>query len=257
MSHPKAIPSIETADPRWKDLYRIGGLASLLAALLVVVAVIAFFIWPYKPGNASTADILTALQTDRLGGLISLDLLMLVIVSVTILPALAMYVALKPVNESYALIALVLWLVAVGLIIPARPLVELVSLSGKYSTATTEAARSQYLAAGEALLAVFSGTAWLVFNVLSLVSGLISSLLMLRSKTFTKLTAYVGILNSLAGFGFLIPVIGLVLLLASTIGTPIWYLLVARTFFRLGWGKAAASQAVSPSTGVTVENPPR
>jgi hypothetical protein len=252
----QAFPA-DAADSRWKNLYRIGGITSLMAAILVIMAVIAFFIWPYKPGYTSTANIFTLLQRDRLGGLISLDLLMLVIVPMTILPSLALYVALKPVNESYALIALVLWLTAVGLIVPARPLAELVTLSEKYAAATTEGARSQYLAAGEALLALFSGTAWMLYNILSLVSGLISSCLMLRSKPFTKLTAYLGVINSIAGFGFLIPVVGPVLLFVSTVGTPIWYTLVARTFFRLGWGKSAASKAASPSTAVSVENPAR
>jgi multisubunit Na+/H+ antiporter MnhB subunit len=44
--------SISTADPRWKDLYRIGGIASLLLAGLIAFAVIAYFIWPYTPGFA-------------------------------------------------------------------------------------------------------------------------------------------------------------------------------------------------------------
>jgi hypothetical protein len=231
----------ESVEPRWKDLYRIGGISCIIAAVLVIFAIIAFFIWPYKPGFTSTINIFTTLQNDRLGGLISLDLLMLVIVPLTILPSLALYVALKRVNESYALIALVLGVIAVASLIPARPLAELVFLSDKYAVATSEAARSQYLAAGEALLAVFSGTAWMVYNVFSVVSGLISSLLMLRSHSFSKTTAYVGIINSIAGFGFFIPVIGIILLFVSTIGTPIWYILIARTFFRLGGGQSNAS----------------
>ena len=61
-------------------------------------------------------------------------------------------------NESYALLALVLGLIAAVLIVPARPISELFSLSELYAAATTDAARSQYLAAGEAILALFDGT---------------------------------------------------------------------------------------------------
>jgi hypothetical protein len=234
-SSPNPATAADIPDTRWRDLYRIGSISSIIVAGLVIFAVIAFLIWPYKPGVTSTADIFAALQTDRLGGLMSLDLLLLVIELITVLPLLALYVALKRVNESWALIALVLGLIAVVLIVPARPLAELVSLSGKYAAATTETTRSQYLAAGDALLELFAGTAWIVFTVFLGLSGLISSLLMLRSNVFSKTTAYVGIISSIPGFGFFIPVIGPLLLFVSTFGGIAWYALIARAFFRLGW----------------------
>ncbi len=150
---------ISTTDPRWKDLYLIGGIASLLLAGLIAFAVIAYFIWPYTPGFVSTEDIFVALQTDRLGALFSLDVMMLVTAPVDIFLFTALYVALKPVNESFALIALVLGLMAIALLIPTKPLAELVFLSQQYAAAITETARSQYLAAGEALLTLAGGTA--------------------------------------------------------------------------------------------------
>lgn len=56
------ITDAESADPRWKDLYRIGGIASILITVAILFAIAAFFIWPFKPGGASTADIFAALQ---------------------------------------------------------------------------------------------------------------------------------------------------------------------------------------------------
>ena len=67
-----------------------------------------------------------------------------------------------------------------------------------------------------------------------MLSGLISSLLMLRSPIFGKITAYVGIVTSLFGFGFIIPVIGPLLLFVNTMLSVIWNILVARGFFQLG-----------------------
>ncbi len=174
------------------------------------------------------------LQKDRLGGLISLDLPMLLIVPLSILPSLAMYVALKRVNESYALIALVLALIAVATLIPARPLAELVSLSEKFATATSEAERGQYLAAGESLHSLFNGTAWIAQTVFFMLSGLINCLLMVRTRLFSKATAYVGIISNVAGLGFFAPVVGIALLFASTIVGVIWSILVGWDFLRLG-----------------------
>lgn len=228
------VTETEIADPRWKDLYRIGGISSILIAVLVIFAIIAFFIWPFKPGFTSTENIFTTLQTDRLGGLMSLDLPFIVIVLINILPLLALYVALKRVNEPYALIALVSGLIAVVALIPSRPLAELVLLSEKYATATTEVAKSQYLAAGESLHALFNGTAWMVYTILTGGSTLISSLLMIRSNAFSKVTAYIGICSGIGGPGIFIPVVGIPLSLLATLGGVIWYILISRRLLQLG-----------------------
>lgn len=224
----------ESIDLRWTDLYKIGGISCIAIAVLVILSVFAFFIWPFKPGSASTADILMALQNDWLGGLISLDIFMVIINIINILPLIALYTALKRVNESYALIAFVFGLIAVVSLIQARPLTELFYLSNKYASAVTEAEISKYLAAGEVLHLLFNGTAWIVYTIFSGVSGLISALLMLRSTSFSKATAYVGIITCTPAFGFFIPVIGQILLFLGTIGSVVWNVLIAKTFFKLG-----------------------
>jgi hypothetical protein len=223
----------EIADPRWKDLYRIGGISSILLAASILFAILAFFIWPFKPGFTSTENIFVALQADRLGGLMSLDLPMLLIVPINILAFLAMYVALKRVNESYALIALVLALIAVVLLIPSRPLAEMVLLSDKYTVATSETEQTRYLAAGESLHALFNGTAWMAQTVFFIFAGLFNCLLMLHTRFFSKSTAWTGIIISLIGMGFFLPVIGMVLLFLNTIGSVFWFIMMARDFFRL------------------------
>lgn len=170
-------------------------------------SVIATFIWPYTPGFASTEDTFVSLHTHRLGALFSLDVPMLVTAPVDILPFAALYVALRRVSESCALIALVLGLMAIALLIPTKPLAELVSLSEQHIAATTETARSQHLAAGEALLSLSGSTAWINFSLFSITSCLLSSLLMLRSKSFREATAYIGVVNSIFAFGITVPVL--------------------------------------------------
>ncbi len=224
----------EIVDERWRDLYRLGGIASLLVAASIALAVLAYFIWPYTPGVVTTENILVTLHTDRVGGLIALDVLTVPIILLNVLPLLALYAALRRINESYALIALVLGVIAVPMLLTARPITELVMLSDKFATATTEALRSQYLAAGDALLEHFSGTAWLVESFCLIVSGLISAVLMLRSPIFGRPTAYVGIATSLFGFGFILPVIGPLLFLVNTVLSIVFSILVARGLFRLG-----------------------
>lgn len=230
------------ADPRWRDLYKVGGITTIILELLIVLGGISFAIWPYTPGYASTAKILSMLHNDRIGGLMSLDFLLFLSNFFGILIFLALYVSLKSINESYALIALVLGLLAAVLIVPARPMAELVTLSDGYATAATDQAKNQFLIAGEAILAQFNGTAYLTNTFLGGVSLLVSSLLMLRSRIFSKATAYVGIITNLAVCLFFIPVIGTYLLFLCLPGYVIWYVQLGRTFFRLGRNNPQTTQ---------------
>jgi hypothetical protein len=233
------ITEIEIADPRWKDLYKIGFFACIAIPVSIALAIIAYFIWPYTPGFTSVENIFVMLQNDRLAGLMSLDLMMLFIIPIMILHLLALYVALKSVNESYALIALIFGIIANILILVARPMREMVYLSNQYAAATTETAQAQYLAAGETFHAIFGGTAWLCWNIMTGVSYLVSCFLMLRSNVFSKGTAYVGIALFVVGSGIYIPMLA-ILSLVSTIASVVWFPMQARAFHRLGWGQSKA-----------------
>jgi hypothetical protein len=224
----------ETVDPRYKTIHRLGGIASVLIAVSIVFAVAAYFIWPYKGNTTSIETIFAILQSDRLGGLISLDISMLLIAPLNILMFLAIYAALKQENESWALIALVMALIAVVLVIVCRPLVELTVLSDHYAAATDPTEKLRYLAAGEVLRSSLDGTAWMMQTVFFMVAGLINCLLMLCTTFFSKTTAWLGIINSIIGLGFFLPGVGLLLLFVNTIGSVPWCLLLARDLFRLG-----------------------
>ena len=224
---------MEFVDPRWKDLYRFGGMTGIIMAIWIVLAVIGFFIWPYKPGFESTQNVFVLLKNDRLGGLIALDGPNLLANLLMPILYLALYGALKRVNESYALIALVLGLMGAILIIPARPIAELVILSDSYASAVTDTARHQFLLAGDVLLTHFNGVAWMINILLTSFSGVITSLLMLRCKIFSKTTAYLGLFTGVFSLGFMIPIIGTLLLFLTTITSIFWLCLVGRRLFEL------------------------
>lgn len=220
-------------DPRYITLYRLGGIAGIVSAVLIVLAITVYFIWPYTGNTTSIDAILDILQTDRLGGLISLDISMLVIAPINIVTFLGLYAALRRVDESIALIALILALLAVGLVIVCRPLVELLTLSDQYAAATDAAERMRILATGEVLRTQLDGTAWATQTLFFMLAGLLNSSLMLRAAFFSKATAWLGIVVSAVGLGFFLPTIGLPLLFLNTIGSVPWCLLVARDLFRI------------------------
>jgi hypothetical protein len=220
--------------PRWRDLYRAAGVAAIVSEIVIILGLVTYFIWPYAPGTQSTQTIFLNLQGNTLAALISLDLFLFIGNLFSILLFLGLYVSLRTVNESYALIALAVGLIAVVLLVHARPLMELYSLSGQYAAATTEAAKSQYLAAGDALLASFDGVGWFLNTLLGGLSLLVSSILMLRSDVYSKATAYVGIVSNVAVCCFFVPVVGIFLLFVSVVGYAIWYIMLGRRFLQLG-----------------------
>ena len=122
----------------------------------------------------------------------------------------------------------------------------MLSLSSQYAAATTEAQRSLFVAAGQAMLAIYQGTAFDMSYVLLAVAPLIISVVMLRSKSFGKVTACVGIVANVLELGSFVPVIGVFLSLVSVVGLLIWYILIARRLFLLAQG---ASKKEAPQLG--------
>ena len=62
------------AETAWKDLYRLAGVAVLSMAAIIVLSIAGFAIWPYAPGTNTTTEIFTLIQSNRLAGLVVLDL---------------------------------------------------------------------------------------------------------------------------------------------------------------------------------------
>ena len=94
------------------------------------------------------------------------------------------------------------------------------------------------LAAGQAILAIFQGSAFNVSYELIAVSGLILAVAMLQSHTFGRRTAYVGIVFYALS---LVPAsagtVGLVFSLASLVPMVVWLILVARRLWQLAQGE--------------------
>lgn len=235
----KQIPYSNAVRSRWKDLYIIGGICGILTSILIALAIVIYFIWPYQPGLTSPSEIFSTIQANTFKGLMSLDFMMVIATFFLIPFFLAVYISTKHVNESYALIALVFGLISCVLAFFMRPIAEMFYLSGQYAAATTDALRSQYLAAGEALSAIFNGTAWILYFISFGIELLISSLLMLKIEAFKKITAWLGIFQTIGIFSIFAVIIPetaqitTMLNLVTTLIWTVWNVLVARTLFQL------------------------
>jgi len=202
----------------------------MVATLPVALAV--FFIWP--PPTA-IADWFAYLQSNRLVGVINLDLVLLIDQVLFVPIILALYVTLRRVDESLVLLGTVGGLIgAVLLMVSREATFSLLSLSDQYAMAADDAQRAVTLAAGQTLLTAFNGTSFSVGYALVGLSGLLITSVMLRSSAFSKATARWGIATyALAVLPPTIGPVGLVLSLVSLVPLVPFLLLLARRFFQL------------------------
>ena len=224
-------PCAKRADPRWNNLYKVGAAAALAMLAIMAAQVIVFIAWPPPE---TVEGFFTLFQQNWLLGLASLDLLYIVNNALLILLYLALYAALKRTAESAMLIALVLGLVGIAAYNASNTAFEMLALSSQYAAAGTDAQRAIFLGAGQAMLAIYRGTAFDVYYVLNAAALLILTVVMLRSTIFSKTTACIGIV---AGVLMIIPstagTIGLIFSLASLVPWAVFSALVARRFFQL------------------------
>ena len=216
-----------------KTIFKLGSIVAILSMILITFSIVAYFIWPYKGNTTDIEVILLVLQTDRLGGLISLDVSMLIIGPITLITFLSIYYLVKQVDEPLAFFALLLNIIAVVLVILCRPLIELVTLSNQFALATDTIEKARILSAGEVFRTQMDGTAWTIQTAFFMIAGLINNSLMLKTAYFKKRTAWTGIVISAIGLPFFLPGIGLIFLFFNTIGSIPWLIFVAFDLYKI------------------------
>jgi hypothetical protein len=220
------------ATDAWKTLYRVSAVAALIVAVFTPLQIILFLGWP-PPG--SVAGYFALFQSNRLLGLLDLDLLMIIDELLMIPLLLALYIALRRSNPSLILIATALGLISVALYCVSREATFTMSaLSDQYAVATTEAQKTMLLTIGQMMLATYNGTVFDLYYILGAVGGLITAIVMLRSHIFSRFTGYAGLVMS--GLMLVPPTIGpvgLMLSLFSLVPMMIWLILLARRFLQL------------------------
>jgi hypothetical protein len=216
-----------------KKLYTTGGGIAITILVIMVVSVAGYIAWPNAAGVTPTVEIFNLVQTNVWAAFIALDLGLSITNLISIILYLALYMALRNVSETFALTSLILGLVAAASLIAARPLFEIFTLSNLYSAAGSEIEQALYLTTGETLLVQFHGAAWHTYMFLGALASLIDALLMLRSQSFSRVLAYIGIITFAINLLFWIPVVGFMLLFVAMLFSVPWYILLARDFFRL------------------------
>ena len=212
-------------------LYKIGGIMAIIIVILIPVQMIIFISFP-PPDNA--LDFFNLFNKNWLLGLLSLDLLYILNNVLLIFVYLGLYAALRRVNQSYMIIALILGFIGIAAYFASTVAFEMLSLSKQYAIAETIELKIQCLTSGQIMLVTYKGTAFDVYYVLNAIALIIISKVMLHDNTFSKSTAIGGLIS---GILMLIPTtagtIGLTFGIASLIPWTIFSILIAKRFFKL------------------------
>ncbi|RJQ28418.1 MAG: DUF4386 family protein [Peptococcaceae bacterium] len=241
------VADAETADSAWKTLYKVAGVAALVAMSANLLDVILGFgeteIFTY--GAKTATDWFALFRDNWFKGLYTLGILNIVYMTCMAPIYYALYGAHRRKNSTAAALAMILFLVGMTIYISNNAAIPMLVLSGKYAAAATDAQRTLFAAAGEAVLAQgedFTPGSFIGL-ILSGIAAITISIVMLRGRIFGKPTAWIGI----AGFSFLsmftilstfVPALYLIAFYVfGMIGGLLalsWFLLVARRFFQLG-----------------------
>ena len=243
-----ATPSDLTGLCRWGGY---GAFALLLYSLgtLVQVAVIG----AGAPSDA--AGIFGMLRDHPIEGLLRLDLPVLLAVPFYYLVFLGLFAALRGVDLSKAILSTALAFAGTTLVLATPTALPMLRLSEMYAAATSDSQRAEYLAAGQAVMAidVWHHTGALIGGILLQSGAVLICWVMLRG-VFGKGTAWLGIIMHGLDLlhvlcGQFVPTAGAVLMAVAGVLYPFWFFLIGRRLLQLGAKKSSRSMDSLLSAG--------
>lgn len=237
---------IETPDTSVQSLYRIAGIAALLAlsANLLDIVVGMGETELTIAGSQSALDWFALYQASAFKGMYLLGILN-IIYAVCLLPVyFGLYAAHRRTHGLYAASAMAVYFIGMAIYIANNAAIPMLVLAEKYAASGSDAQRALFASAGEAVLAAGEDFTPGAFPgmFLEIVAAVAIALVMLGGATFPKRTAWIGVIGfslltvftvwatfvpvyyEIAFYGF--GMVGGLFVLA-------WFVLIARRFFQL------------------------
>ncbi|HYA62674.1 MAG TPA: hypothetical protein VED66_05685, partial [Candidatus Sulfotelmatobacter sp.] len=241
-AEPRQVMVAERADPGWKSLYRVGGIAALIMVVFPLAEVAIGFlpgVAQLSRGTVTVFGWFTLFQNHWFLALRNLGLLNIIGAAFLAPTILAIYSAMRRDSEAYGAFGTVLFFVGLAVYLASSRAFPMLSLSSQYAVATTDAQRSLLAAAGQAMLV--EGQSRAGIPLIEFACLLISAV-MLKGKVFSKATACAGILGNallivveiITTFVGGLPSAAFVMAICGGLSLMTWYLLVGRRLLQLG-----------------------
>ncbi len=233
----------------WKTMFKVGGIAAflqLVSILLLVLLPIIANITIDKP--TTTLEYFTLYNNEPFKAFLVNDYLTIILLFLYLFTFYAIFGAMRKTTLAYSIFAMILTFIAVICTFTTHSGFSLMHLSGQYASTVNEAERMMYLSAGEAVMAsgMWVHTAGFIGGILLQGSGVLISIVMIRSKQFGILTAISGIIAN--GFDltqhimhpFLHSIADTIIMVVGPVYL-IWYLSLGIDLLRMGFNKEQVS----------------
>lgn len=211
----------------FSPLFRAARVLALTMLILIPVQILIFVIAPPPETVEGFFDLF---RQHPFLGLLSLDFIYLFNNAILIIIYLALFITLYQERPAMILSAFVIGLIGIACYYPSNPAFEMLTLSSQYYNA----AHTQlgiYLAAGEGLMAGYSGTTFNTYYVLSTICLLLFAYAIYKSPKFKNA---IGIWGLISGFFMIIPssvgMIGIIFSLLSLIPWMVFIVLLMASF---------------------------
>lgn len=217
-------------DQSWRPLYHLAFVLSAVMLGLIPLQVVVFIL---TPPPQSVQGFFELYRQSPIRGLLSLDLLYLFSNAIIIVLYLALYVLLRQERPVTTLLAVIFAMIGIACYYPSNPAFEMLTLSRLYGTSVAWD-RLIYLAAGEAVMAGYTGTAFDVYYVFNAIGLLLFAHAILTSPRWP---GAIGIWGLVSGVLMIVPssagMVGMVFSLLSLIPWLIFVTLLMTRFRRL------------------------
>ena len=211
----------------FQPLYRVAQFLTL-AMLLIIPLQIAIYI--ISPPPDTVKGFFELYQQNPFLGLLSLDFLYLFNNMIIVIVYLAIFILLFQEKPVVVLLAFILGIIGVACYYPSNPAFEMLTLSHQYFQALPQQ-QLIYLAAGEAVMAGYTGTSFDVYYVLSTICLLLFAYAIFKSPKFKK---SVGLWGLVSGFFMIIPssagMVGMIFSFLSLIPWVVFIVLLMSKF---------------------------
>jgi hypothetical protein len=220
-------------DPEGNRMYRVGGICALVLGIAYVVTIPLYAHVGAPPSGGGGEAWLTYLAGKTTEWWVILGLS--VLTDLLFVPvALALYLALEGLHKNAMLVAtaFVGLFVVLDLAVTWTNYASLISLSGTYAAASTDAQRAAYVAAANFPSAVLASRLEAVYAIGILSFAILMIGLVMLKGIFGKMTAYVAVLTGISG---IVSIAGAsVTVIVNAVLATIWVVLVGFRLYRLG-----------------------
>lgn len=241
---PPAMPSTEqnlstpTEDSSVSGLCLAGGIAAFLqlVTLIGIMAVMATL--GMRP--TSVEDYFSLQQHSRLAAILRGDFLSLVMIALYLGTVPALYVSLRRAKPAGVAMAALFVLIGVVLCFATESTFALLHLGDQYAAAHSAVEKAEILAAGRAAVAtdMWNSSGGYLCGILLQGGSIIMSVIMMRSRMFSRLTAYAGLFSNAIDlaqhaqrpFTHTVPVAAAILMGLFYL---LWFPLLSRDLFRI------------------------